>query len=333
MKLGLYANGRKKFSFEQMLEFAAATGIEMVELACGEESGFAHCVPKELLADEGKLQEFKDMLAKYGLGISALSCHGNPISPNKDIAALSDESMRNAVLLAEKLGLDTICCFSGCPGDHPGAKYSNWVTLAWPLDYSEVYKWQWEEVLIPYWTDFAAFARAHGVGKIALELHPGQMCYNPASLKKLRAAVGDEIGVNLDFSHLLWQGMEPIAVIDELAGCIYHMHGKDIGFDRQKVRENGLINTSFFHKRAERSWNFRTVGYGHDAFFWKNIMARLERVGYDNVVSIEAECEIFDRKQAIRKAAAFLKDIMVRPSDEATWIEDVRRSREPETQA
>ena len=64
-----------------------------------------------------------------------------------------------------------------------------------------------------YWKDFTAFAAGHGIEHIALELHPGQMCYNPETVKRLRADVGsDLIGVNLDFSHLLWQRMDPILV-------------------------------------------------------------------------------------------------------------------------
>lgn len=325
MKLGLYANGCKAEPLEAMLAFAAENRIEMVELGCGDEAGFAHCQPTELLQDEKMLQAFQSQFRKFDIGISALSCHGNPISPDKATASRSDTAMRNAVLLAKRLGLDTICCFSGCPGDHLGAKYPNWITTGWPLDCAEAYQWQWDEVLVPYWKDFAAFARENGVTRIALELHPGQMCYNPASLLKLRALAGEEIGVNLDFSHLLWQGMEPVAVINELRDCIYHMHGKDIGFDEQKVREDGLITSRYFDAPMERSWNFRTMGYGHDDFFWKNIFAQLRKIGYDYVVSIEAECELLDRKQSIQKSARFLREALIFSSKEITWVESVRQ--------
>jgi len=329
MKLGLYANGRKELPLGEMLAYAHGLGIQMIEIACGEESGVAHCDPKQLLADDSALAEFQEAFRRNDLEISALSCHGNPISPNKDTARLSDECMRNAVLLAEKIGLDTICCFSGCPGDHEGAKYSNWITVNWPMDYAEVYRWQWEEVLIPYWKDFASFARLHGVTRIALELHPGQMCYNPQTVKRLRRAVGDEIGVNLDFSHLLWQRMDPVTVIEEIKGFIYHMHAKDIGFQEQEIKANGYITTDFFDDRLSRPWNFRTVGYGHDMFFWKNIFAALNRAGYDYVASIEMECELMDKQQGIEKAVAFLKDALIFDEKEGSinWIKGVKESK------
>lgn len=86
--------------------------------------------------------------------------------------------MCNTVRLAEKLGVDTITCFSGCPGDCEDSKYPNWVTCAWPDDNLEILKYQWEKVLIPYWRNFVQIAKEYGVNKIALELHPGFCVYN-----------------------------------------------------------------------------------------------------------------------------------------------------------
>ncbi|MEG1016696.1 MAG: sugar phosphate isomerase/epimerase, partial [Oscillospiraceae bacterium] len=277
MKLGIYTNARRDMSFYDFLDYIEPMGIEMVEIGCGEESGFAHCSPETLMSDKAEFAKFTGALSSHHIGISALSCHGNPISPNKETADFSDKCMRNAVLLAEKLGLDTINCFSGCPGSGPEAKYINWITMSWPMDYAEAYEWQWNKVLVPYWKDFTSFAREHGVKHIALEMHPGQMCFNPKTVKRLRAEVGDEIGVNLDFSHLLWERMEPALVINELAGMIWHMHVKDVGFNDQLVKESGLVNFTYFDKPLERRWNFRSIGYGHGEGYWRQIFAELRR--------------------------------------------------------
>ena len=75
-----------------------------------------------LLHDEAKFNEFVKTIEESGLEISALSCHGNPVHPNKEIAKQFDDDMHNAVLMAEKLGIHQINCFSGCPGDCPRAK-------------------------------------------------------------------------------------------------------------------------------------------------------------------------------------------------------------------
>ena len=237
MKTGLFSSARRDLSLEGFLDYAGELGVQMVELGCGEEAGTNMCDPRKLLSDEASYASFQEALKRNHLEVSALSCHGNPISPNKEQAELSDRLMRNAILLAEKMGLKTIVTFSGCPGGDEHSKYINWVTVTWPVDYPLVYKWQWEEVLVPYWKDLTAFAAEHGIEHIALEMHPGQMCFNPATVKRLREDVGsDLIGANLDFSHLLWQRMDPILVIRELKGMIYHMHAKDIAFDTSASR-------------------------------------------------------------------------------------------------
>lgn len=328
MKIGIYTNAFRELPLEAALERISAAGIEMIELGCGEESGFAHCNPAQLLADEGELEAFCALIRRYGLGISALSCHGNPVSPNSETRELSIRSMREAVLLAERLGLKTINCFSGCPGDGEEAGMINWVTTSWPYDYAQVYRWQWAERILPFWQPFVRFAREHGVSQIALEMHPGQYCFNPKTVKRLREACGPEIGVNLDFSHLLWQRMDPILVIRELEGMIYHMHAKDISFDEQLVRENGLINTDDFSEPRKRSWNFRTIGYGHGQMFWRNIFAQLRKAGYDGVASIEMECEVLSMPDGIDKAVRFLRDSL--PADlkaqEQSFMKKVREA-------
>ena len=50
--------------------------------------------------------------------------------------------------LAQKLGVDTIVTFSGCPGDCPESKRPNWVTCAWPPEYGETLEYQWNDVLL-----------------------------------------------------------------------------------------------------------------------------------------------------------------------------------------
>ena len=163
MKLGVFTCLLGDLPFEDALKYFASLGIEMIEIGCGGYPGNTHADPEVLLHDEKKFSEFKALIAKYNLEISALSCHANPVHPNKAIAADFDKVIRNTILLAEKLGISRINTFSGCPGDFEGAKYPNWVTCAWPEDYQKILEYQWEECLIPYWTDTVQFAKEHGV--------------------------------------------------------------------------------------------------------------------------------------------------------------------------
>ena len=250
-----------------------------------------------------------------------MSCHGNPVHPNKEIAKSFDEDMRKTVLLAEKLGVHQINTFSGCPGDCETAKYPNWVTCPWPNDFGEILEWQWNEVLIPYWKEFVKFSTAHGVDKIALELHPGFCVYNTESLLKLRNAVGKEIGANLDLSHLIWQGMEPIPVIRALGDAIFHFHAKDTRIDKVNTAVNGVLDTKSYADEINRSWIFRSVGYGNDELFWKDVMSNLRMVGYDYAISIEHEDSLMNQNEGLEKAVGLLKKCIIKESlEEAWWI-------------
>lgn len=319
MKIGIVANILQDKCLKEALEIFAEYGIEMFEPGCGGYAGKAHLNPEDLLKDSEKFEEVKKIIHESGLSISALSCHGNPVHPDRVVAKMYHEDMCNTVRLAEELGIDTITCFSGCPGDSEDSLFPNWVTCAWPNDYLEILDYQWNKVLIPYWKKFAAFARKHGVTKIALELHPGFNVYNVDTLKKLRDAVGSEIGMNFDPSHLVWQGMDPIEVIRSCRGMIYHVHAKDVRVDRHNAAMNGVLDTKPYENEAERSWIFRTVGYGHDADYWKDIFSELKKCGYDSVISIEHEDSLMNRFEGMQKAVSMVKECALLESKTDIW--------------
>lgn len=312
MKLSVLSNLYGDRPLADVLSHFRDLGVEMVEIGCGGYPGKAHCDPDVLLNDEGKLEEFRGLFAEYGIGICALSCHGNAVHPNKEIAAAFDRDFRNCVLLAEKLGVDTIVTFSGCPGDSPEAKYPNWVTCPWPDDFLKILEYQWNEVLIPYWKEAAAFAEAHNVRRIAFEMHPGFCVYNPETCLKLRKAVSPILGANLDPSHLLWQGIKPGNAIRYLGDAIYHVHAKDTKIDDINTAANGVLDTKHYSDEIHRAWVFRTVGYGHGEEFWRDFVDNLRLVGYDRVLSIEHEDSLMSIDEGLEKAVHFLKPILMR---------------------
>ena len=186
--------------------------------------------------------------------MATFSCHGNPVSPDPKIAERDAESFRRTVLLAERLGVSVIVGFSGCPGGSPTDTMPNWVTYRWPPEYGQMLDWQWKEKVIPYWKQAAKFAREHGIHKIALEMHPNFVVYNPKTLLRLREAVGEEIGANCDLSHLFWQQCDAVEVIRMLGkqGALFHAHMKDTTFYKHNVDRYGVLNFSFDKKRPCR---------------------------------------------------------------------------------
>lgn len=319
MKLGVFAVLLSDRSLEDALKYLSECGVQAVELGTGGFPGTAHVKPEELLKDTSRITALKDLVAKYGMEISALSCHGNPVHPQKEIADKFHKDFENTVLLAEKLGIDRVVTFSGCPGDAPGAKYPNWVTCPWPDDFLKILDYQWNEVLIPYWEKTVKFASDHGVTRISLEMHPGFCVYNPETLLKLRAAVGDTIGANFDPSHLFWQGIDPVAAIRKLGPAIYFFHAKDTKIDEYNTAVNGVLDTKHYGDEINRSWIFRSVGYGHAYQLWKDIVSNLRMVGYDDVLSIEHEDSLMSPNEGLKKAIAFLKEVMIFESKGEMW--------------
>ncbi len=322
MKIGVFTVLLGDKNLDDACAYLAEKGVQAVEIGCGGYPGTAHCDPKVLLNDDAKCKEFLDTIKKHGLIISGLSCHANPVHPNKEMAKKFDDELTDAILLAEKLGVDVVNTFSGCPGDSETSQRPNWVTCPWPEDFTEVLEYQWNDVLIPYWTKKVAFAKEHGLHKIALEMHPGMSVYNMHSLKKLRDAVGPEIGANFDPSHLVWQGMNPALCIRELGkmGAIFHFHAKDVRIDKANTALNGVLDVQPYGDEVNRSWIFRSLGYGNDYNFWRDIASELRMAGYDGVLSIEHEDSLMSTNEGLSKAIACLKDVLLfEPKGEMYW--------------
>ncbi|MWC30563.1 sugar phosphate isomerase/epimerase family protein [Paenibacillus sp. MMS18-CY102] len=322
MKLGVFAVLFAGKPFEEALDYIAAKGLDAVEIGTGGYPGNAHCDPDVLLADESKLRAFKHAVESRGLIISALSCHANPLHPQKDLAAADDAIIRKTIELANRLEVPVVNTFSGCPGDHEGAKYPNWPVAPWPNDYQEILKWQWEEKVIPYWTEIAKLAEANNV-KIGLELHGGFSVHSPATLLRLREAAGPAIGANLDPSHMWWQGIDPVQAVRILgrAGAIHHFHAKDTTIDPINVNMHGVTDMQSYALMLDRAWQFRTVGFGHDMKTWADIISELRLVGYDYVVSIEHEDGLMSVDEGFSKAVSNLQQILIRePLGDMWWV-------------
>jgi sugar phosphate isomerase/epimerase len=317
MRVGVFTPLLSKLPLEAVLKKLAAFHINTVELGTGNYVGDAHC-KLSMLDNPAALADFKKILADHGFSISALSCHGNPLHPDKAHATRDREVSRKTILLAEKLGIPVMIDFSGCPGDSPHATAPNWVTCPWPPDFLKVLDWQWNEVVIPYWTEQAKFATDHGV-KIAIEMHPGFVVYNPETMLKLRSIAGPAIGCNFDPSHLFWQNIDPAAAVRALGDAIFHVHAKDTQIFPGNLPRTGVLDTKPYTDERNRAWIFRTCGYGHGSEFWGELISTLRLFGYDYVLSIEHEDSLLSPEEGLTKAANFLNGIVIRDQPSAAW--------------
>lgn len=319
MRIGLLTAPFSSLSLEEALDRAVEVGVSAVEVGSGGYPGHPHCPVDELLKSESKRAEYLEAISSRGLIISALSCHNNPIHPDQKVAKEADEVFRRTVRLAQLLEVPVINTFSGLPAGAAGDRMPNWVTCPWPPHFLEMLDYQWHQVAIPYWKEAAKFAEDHGI-KVAFEMHPGMLVYNVDTMLRMRDAAGPTIGCNFDPSHLFWNGVDPVAAIRKLGDAIFHVHGKDVYVDPINVSVNGCNDNKPYDRIPERSWTFRSIGYGHSAKTWKDIVSAFRMVGYDYVISVEHEDALMSVDEGLAKGVALLKDVCIfEPPGEMFW--------------
>jgi sugar phosphate isomerase/epimerase len=291
----------------------------MLEIGTGGWPGSSHLDVDGLLANKEVADALRSKLQDAGITISALSCHGNPVHPKTEIAHRDDAVFRKTVQLAERMEVPVVVTFSGCPGGSAEDTTPNWITTAWPPEFADALAWQWEERLIPYWRDAANFAGNSGV-KVALEAHPGFCVYNPETLLQLRAEAGASLGINLDPSHLWWQGIDIPTAVAALGDAIFHFHAKDVVIHPAMRDRNGVLDTKSYRDLSRRSWLFRSVGWGHGELEWKQIVSALRVAGYDYVMSIEHEDALASTHEGLSSAIAMLSRVLLKePPVDAWW--------------
>lgn len=307
MKIGLVSDSLAHLPLPQMLDAAKALGIEGLELATGNWSSAPHLDLQRLLGSADARQRFREEFTRRDLELIALNCSGNPLHPvdGGRQTAITYDTIR----LAGELGLSTVVMMSGLPGGAPGDATPNWIVSSWPPETQTILAWQWQERLLPFWTDLVAHASAHGVTRLALELRGNQLVYNVPTLMRLRAAVGDVVGANLDPSHLLWMGADPLAAVDALGPAICHVHAKDTFINAPRAALTSRLENGSLMDIAGRAWSYITLGYGQDESWWRAFCYRLRMVGYEGWLSIEHEDVLLARLEGVERSVALLRAV------------------------
>jgi len=307
MDLGVLTVPLGDQSIDQAFGYLSEIGVDAVELGVGGWPGEGHIDRQEYLDDDRAQAELDELLDEHDLRISALATHNNPLHPDEERAAGADRELREAIELADQLGVGTVTCFSGLPAGAPGDSTPNWITAPWPNEHAAAHEYQWDEVAIPYWADLAEHADAHDVD-VAIEMHPNMLVYEPTGMLALREATNERIGANFDPSHLYWQGIEVTEAIRFLGehDAIHHFHAKDTKVYESNVRQKGVLDTTNYTEEVDRSWLFRSIGYGHDEGHWKDVVSTLRMVGYEGALSIEHEDSLTSSREGLEKAVDVL---------------------------
>jgi sugar phosphate isomerase/epimerase len=296
VRLGVVTEAFADRSLEAVVRWLAdaAPAVTDLELGSGGYAPTVHCDRQALLRDAAQRASWRRVIEEQGLRVAALNAWGNPLDPDRELAARHDDDLRETILLAAELGIDRVLALAGCPGDvRPRFAAGGW------LPYLEgEHERQWEELGLPYWTELSEFARReHPEVLVCVELHPGTLVYNLETFSEL-ARAGDNLAANVDPSHFFWMHMDPLAVVARLPRVGY-AHLKDVVFDRQSLALNGLLDHRWPDAAA---WRFATVGHGHDASWWRSFLDALEERGVETA-ALEHEDPLVAAEEGVVEAA------------------------------
>jgi sugar phosphate isomerase/epimerase len=307
MKLGFVSDSLGGLSLEQMLDHAVRLGVAGVEVnTCGWSTA-PHFDLQQMLGKPAAQKTLQAAFADRGLEIISLNANGNPLHPTDP---KQGEGLKDTIRVAGEMGIRTVCTMSGLPAGSATDTQPNWVVSSWPPETQTILQYQWQERLLPFWSEIVALAREHGVERIALELHGNQCVYNVPSLMKLREAVGPVVGANLDPSHLFWMGADPLVAAEVLGEAVYHVHAKDTLLNSPVQATTSLLENGSLMDIPARSWSYITLGFGHGETWWREFCYRLKMAGYDGWLSIEHEDVLLNSLEGLEKSVALLQGVM-----------------------
>jgi sugar phosphate isomerase/epimerase len=322
MKLGVYTAILHDRDLPSALETIAGLGLEGAEINSGGFIGTPHLHIDELLVSASARARYLDLFDAAGVELTGFNVNGNPLHPDPAVQHKHSEDLKRSIELAGLLGVTRIVAMSGLPGGHPGALAPNWAVNPWDSAYLDILDYQWD-LAVPYWRDIDARAAVADV-KIAIEMHPHNLVFNPATLTRLvNLTEATHVGAEMDPSHLFWQGIDPVAATRTLGDLVFHAAAKDTRIN-PACAVNGVLDDRFRRLRPDEertniggryfvnewpqnsSWDFVSVGKGHDVTFWSDFLAALREIDPDMAVNIEHEDAELGRVEGLQFAAATL---------------------------
>jgi sugar phosphate isomerase/epimerase len=325
MKLGAYTACLHDKPLPEALAILNRMGLESAEINSGGFIPEPHLPTADILASQVARQDYLDIFVEHGMTLTALNCNGNPLDADAARREKHSQDLLRSIEVAALLGVKRVITMSGTPGTGPESTLPSWNVLTWDSAYLDVRDYQWNDVAIPFWQKVQERA-AHFDVKVAIEMHPHNLVYNPATLERLVTETNaTHIGAEMDPSHLFWQGIEPIEAVSHLGDLVFIAAAKDTRIN-QRARIHGVLDdTGFARVSADEpgaiglggpftlarwptpsSWDFVAVGRGHDLEWWTGFLAALEKVDPDMAVNIEHEDAELGQLEGLESAAKTL---------------------------
>jgi sugar phosphate isomerase/epimerase len=277
MFVGMLTTQVREQSLETLIPWAASQGITGLEVDVSPGSHLDAAT-----VDDATIAQIQELLAAHNVRITSLGSYGQLVGVPDERAQQAATTLRNAIALAPRLGVDTICTLAG----FPVAGKDRARTIM--------------DDLPDAFRPFLDQAGEQGV-RIALE---NWFATNIQHLDHWRSVFevlpDDHFGLNFDPSHLDWQGIDVSAAVHEFRDRIFHVHAKDVAVNETRLRRVGYQGNGW--------WRYVLPGYGR--IRWGEFIGTLRQVGYNGVLSIEHEDDAFPHHEGFTKAARYLNALI-----------------------
>lgn len=301
---------------EVMAQKASEWGYDGLELACWGD----HFEVDKALADDGYVEDKRRLLEKYDLGCWVISNHlvgqavcdvpiderHRSILPSRiwgdgdpeGVRQRAGEEMKDTARAAAKFGVDTVVGFTGS---------SIWYTIAgFPPVPAAMIDAGYQD-FADRWNPIIDVFEEQGV-RFGLEVHPTEVAFDYWTTKRTLEAIDHRpgFGINFDPSHFVWQGLDPVAFLDDFADRIFHVDCK--GAVKRLDGRNGVMASHLPFGDMRRGWDFVSVGHGDVP--WEGIVRMLNQIGYGGPISVEWEDAGMDREFGAPEALQYLRRLM-----------------------
>lgn len=292
MKLGIVSAIYDGYTFEEMIDSASKNGYECVEVACWPQgkaerryAGVSH------IDVDNTSKEYIDYVKGYckdkNIEISSLAFYPNTLDGDSEKRRANILHLKKVINMSSLMGVNMVTTFIG--RDQTKTVEEN----------IEIVKEVWPEIL--------SFAKEKGV-KVAIENCPmlfgrdqwpgGQNLFTtPKIWREVFSALDsfDNLGINYDPSHFIWQQIDYIKPLYEFKDKIFHVHFKDIKLYKDRLDDVGIMAYPLEYMSP------KLPGLGD--VDWGKYVSALTDIGYDSFACVEVEDKAFEgSKEAIEKS-------------------------------
>jgi sugar phosphate isomerase/epimerase len=272
-------------SFEEVIDFASENQFDCVEIMCWPKgkaerryAGVTHIDVDSL--DEINIQYIQNYLKEKNVYISALGYYPNPLDTDLEKRATYLEHIKKIIIAAQKLSIPVINTFIG--RSQLASLEENFTLFT------------------QNWLPIIRLAESCNI-KIGIENCPmfftqdewpngKNMAISPPIWDRLFSIANSEnLGLNYDPSHAIWQQMDYISHIKDYSKKLFHVHLKDAKLHREKLDKVGILATPLEYHTPKLP--------GRGDVDWSLFLLELKLTDYSGPIVIEFEDKEFEKSE------------------------------------